>query len=338
MAETINIAYVFDDKFSDKFSVAAYSAAINATATVAIHIVDCGISNGNKCKILELSGKCKNIASIEFGTPERVETLEKFPMAAHFSSAVFYRLAIPKIFPDLKRVIYMDCDTIVDGDIATLWNEDLKGHPFGAVEEDDNFFYWKTRGAMRQRLGLSNEKRYYISGVLLIDCAEFERSKIFERVINQVKTTDVHLVCPEQDAMNVCLENGEHMPLSPVYNFCPSTPLANKCLKKNPNIVIIHYSMCKAWKTNKRLMEVLNAIGLFRYSTAILLKFWKYADDVGFEGPAEGSISYSLHFLYKRTLQPLERFVSEKIRDNFLNFIKKLPRPGAFHSEQCEKK
>jgi lipopolysaccharide biosynthesis glycosyltransferase len=64
-----------------------------------------------------------------FGIPERVEVLENFPTEARFNSVVFYRLALSKVFPELKRVIYLDCDIIALGDILKLWNEELNGHP-----------------------------------------------------------------------------------------------------------------------------------------------------------------------------------------------------------------
>ncbi|MDR1595785.1 MAG: glycosyltransferase family 8 protein [Puniceicoccales bacterium] len=333
----MNISYVFDDKFSDKFIVSAYSAAKNTRASVAIYIVDCGISEKNKKKIIYLREKCENILSIKFGVPKRVEVLEKFPIADHFSSAVFYRLAIPKVFPKLRRVIYVDCDTIVDGDITTFWGENLDGRPFGAVEAEGNFFDGKMRFSTRQRLGITDERRYYSSGALLIDCAKFKESGIFQRVIDQIKSTESFLRCPEQDAINMCLENSEHMPLSPVYNFSPFAPLARKCFKQNPNIVVIHYSMCKPWLTSKKLLKALHSIGLFRYSAAVVLKFWKYADEIGFSEVNRRSVSYTLNFLYKRTFQPLERFVSGKIRNKILNLMKNFRNMAACR-KSCDKK
>jgi lipopolysaccharide biosynthesis glycosyltransferase len=46
--ETINVAFVFDDEFSDLFRVAAYSIAQNTRAKLAIYVIDCGISEINR--------------------------------------------------------------------------------------------------------------------------------------------------------------------------------------------------------------------------------------------------------------------------------------------------
>jgi lipopolysaccharide biosynthesis glycosyltransferase len=287
--------------------VSSHSIALNTAANVEIYVVDCGISDRNREKILRLLKKYKNVALIKFATPERVDALEKLPIPQHFSSAVFYRLAIPKIFPELERVIYLDCDTLVDGDISALWNEDLNGRPFGAVEEDGNFFRNGTKLRMQKELGLSSGKNYYNAGVLLIGCAEFEKAKIFERVIYQVENTNVPLVCPEQDAMNICLENSEHVALSPRYNFIPFTPLGKSCYGKTASPIIIHYASTKPWEINRVLVKFLGRCGLFAFSTKILLKFWEYADGVGFVASKTNDLGNGVKFFYKRMFQPLER-------------------------------
>jgi lipopolysaccharide biosynthesis glycosyltransferase len=306
--ELVNIAFVFDDKFSDLFPVAAYSAAKNTVSDLAIYVVDCGISPENREKILQFGKKFANIRLIEFGIPERIDVFEKFPMPKHFSSAVFYRLVIPKVFPDLKRVIYMDCDVIVDGDIAELWNEDLGGRPFGAIEEDGNFFDAKALTHYREKLRIFVEEGYFNSGILLIDCKKFEASNILERVISCARNTKIAFLCPEQDAMNVCLDQDEHMPLSPRYGFIPYAPLAKACLKKIGKPLITHYALFKPWSGNRPIIRAFHAVGLFRYSTAPLVKFWKYADGVGFVLPQKKSGVLTLRFFFKRVFQPVEQF------------------------------
>ncbi|MDR1890706.1 MAG: glycosyltransferase family 8 protein [Puniceicoccales bacterium] len=312
VAETINIAFVFDDKFSDLFRVAAYSIAQNTKSNLAIYVVDCGVSELNREKILQLKEKCKNILSIKIGMPERVDVLENFPTEARFNSVVFYRLAIPKVFPELKRVIYLDCDIVAAGDILELWEEDLNGCPFGAVEEDGNFFGEKIRADKLAYLKFPKKNRYYNSGVLLIDPKKFEESKIFERVIEQVKKTKIFLPCPEQDAMNICLRNDEHLALSPKYNFIPFAALSKKCFAAiGQNLVLIEYACVKPWEMNRTTVKVFHCLGICRYSTFMLLKFWQYADQLGDVDLCSKNPFPTLKFFYKRLFQPLGRLLSK---------------------------
>ncbi|MDR1233112.1 MAG: glycosyltransferase family 8 protein [Puniceicoccales bacterium] len=314
MTETINVAFVFDDKFSDLFRVAVYSIAKNTKSNLAIYVVDCGISEINRGKVLQMQEKCENILSVKIGIPERIDVLENFPTEARFNSVVFYRLAIPKVFPELDRVVYLDCDIVAIGDIFELWNEDLNGRPFGAVEEDGNFSDEKIRADKLAYLKFPEENRYYNSGVLLIDSKKFEESKIFERVIEQVKQTKIFFPCPEQDAMNICLRNDEHLPLHPKYNFIPFASLSKKCFAAiGKNVVFIEYACVKPWEMNRTMVKLFHCLGLCRYSTFMLLKFWHYADQLGDVNPSNKNPLSTLKFFYKRLLQPMERFFSKVI-------------------------
>ncbi|MDR0742689.1 MAG: glycosyltransferase family 8 protein [Puniceicoccales bacterium] len=320
MIKTINLAFVFDDKFSDLFRVAAYSIAKNTKANLAIYVVDCGISEINREKALKMQEKCENILSVKIGIPKRVDVLENFPTEARFNSVVFYRLAIPKVFPELSRVIYLDCDIVAIGDISELWNEDLEGRPFGAVEEDGNFSDEKIRADKLAYLKFPEENRYYNSGVLLIDSKKFEESQIFERVIEQVKQTKIFFPCPEQDAMNICLRNDEHLPLHPKYNFIPFASLSKKCFASiEKNVVLIEYACVKPWEMNRTTVKLFHCLGLCRYSTSMLLKFWHYADQLGDMNPGNKNPFPTLKFFYKRLFQPMGRFFS-KIIANTRNF------------------
>ncbi|MDR2737352.1 MAG: glycosyltransferase family 8 protein [Puniceicoccales bacterium] len=323
--KTIKLAFVFDDKFSDLFTVAAYSASKNTKSDLAIYIVDCGISEQNREKILKLQERCGNIKSMKIGTPRRVDAIEKLQIPSHFSSAIFYRLAIPEIFPDLDRVIYLDCDVVVDGDIANLWNEDLNGKPFGAIEEDGNFFKSKTRRRYKEKLGIPVGNSYYSTGTLLIDCKKFKKSCIFARVIECVKTTKATLLCPEQDAMNICLKKDEHVAISPTYGFPPCAPLAKQCLKKIKEPIVLHYSCFKPWDMSKPVVRIFDAMGLFRCQTSNFLKFWEYAAEVDFFPNPKKRTYRTLRFFFKRVFQPIERFVAKGIRDNILVFFSKRP-------------
>lgn len=117
MNDTINICFVFDEKFIDLFKVSILSIAQNTDSKLSVYIIACGISKDGKSSIVELTNRLKNIESVTFGIPARISEIENFKIPAYFSSSVFYRLAIPKTFPELQRAIYLDCDIIAIRDI-----------------------------------------------------------------------------------------------------------------------------------------------------------------------------------------------------------------------------
>ncbi|MDR2737351.1 MAG: glycosyltransferase family 8 protein [Puniceicoccales bacterium] len=275
--KTVNVAFVFDDKFSDLFMVAAYSAAKNTQFDLAIYIVDCGISEKNRKRICEMLGGLTNVKSTQFGIPTRIDTFEKYPIQGRFSSAIFYRLAIPEIFPTLDRVIYLDCDVVVVGDIADMWNEDLRCRALGVVDERN----FHVPGKRKIAMGFTVLRCYFNSGVLLIDYKKFLASKIFERVLNLIHTTEFSLMYPEQDAMNLCLSCGEYAILSPKYNFIPFGSVSKSTIKAIKKPVIVHNADWKPSSFNRKVVKFLNALLFFRdYRLRMVSEFWEYANAV----------------------------------------------------------
>ena len=53
----------------------------------------------------------------------------------YFTTAMYYRLAIPELFPQYEKILYIDCDIILKQNIATLFEIDLSGYVMGAIYE-----------------------------------------------------------------------------------------------------------------------------------------------------------------------------------------------------------
>ncbi|MDR1233111.1 MAG: glycosyltransferase family 8 protein [Puniceicoccales bacterium] len=316
--ETINVAFVFDDKFSDLFRVAAYSIAKNTKSNLAIYVVDCGISETHRMEIGEFQKQLPGVVDIFFKEPEKSKVFEECPIPGHFSPAVFYRLAIGKTFPNLTRVVYLDCDVIVDVDIKELWDVDLGDRPFGALNDETNFFLPEDIERRKKRVGIPLERTYMSSGVLLIDLEKFENKRVFERVLEFVEHCEISLACPEQDAMNICLDENEHLPINPRFNFTPFAPQAKRCFKKFGPPLIIHFSCGKPWTFNKKFIHTLDRLHLFNYEVGFIKKYWKYSDEIDGHAFSSRDVRPTILFFYKRVFGKLEYFVAKKIRNKII--------------------
>lgn len=51
------------------------------------------------------------------------------------TEASYYRLLAGRIFPDLDKVLYLDCDLVVLGSLSSIWETDLSDNTLAAVEE-----------------------------------------------------------------------------------------------------------------------------------------------------------------------------------------------------------
>jgi len=111
---------------------------------------------------------------------------------AHISEAANYRIASFEMIPE-DRVIYLDLDMIVLSDIKKLFNFKIGNSVLGAVSD--------------YAMGLFSRRKYFNSGMLLVDLKKWREQKYSEKVISYMRNNDGLLGCPDQDALNYVLKN-----------------------------------------------------------------------------------------------------------------------------------
>lgn len=125
----------------------------------------------------------------------------------HISRGMYYRLLIPELV-QADRVLYLDCDVLVRKSLSPLFQTDMRHMLAAAVV---NPFYDATR------LSISKQERYFNSGVMLINCAEWRSQGIKGKVLDYLRGHTDLLTMPDQDALNVVLK-GRWLELDPTYN------------------------------------------------------------------------------------------------------------------------
>jgi lipopolysaccharide biosynthesis glycosyltransferase len=135
----------------------------------------------------------------------------------YISTATFGRLLLAEALPStLGRVLYLDCDLLVTGDLSELWRADLRGGVLGAVPEATTGVAGTPRTYEHpQDPSLDPADPYFNAGVLLIDLAMWRRKRVGERAIAYVRRNRPPLM--DQDALNACLV-GRWLPLDRAWN------------------------------------------------------------------------------------------------------------------------
>ncbi|MDA8049422.1 MAG: glycosyltransferase family 8 protein [Rhodospirillales bacterium] len=133
---------------------------------------------------------------LQFTLPQG--TLLPLNPRTHYTLDNWTRLWVADFFaPEIERVLYLDCDLIVVGNVAPLWNTDLGGALFGAVDIPGS-----QRGI--QKLDMRPEDGYFNSGVLLIDLAQWRCTRALNVVLDYVSGNSARLPDVDQDALNAC--------------------------------------------------------------------------------------------------------------------------------------
>lgn len=132
----------------------------------------------------------------------------------HVTLATYYRLMAPVLLSQkIDKILYLDCDIIVDGSILDLWNENIDGFAIGGVVDESylNLSYY-------ERLQIDLHKKYFNAGVLLINLRYWREHDVMERCFSCISAMQEKLKLHDQDTLNVVLQN--EVKLFPVkYNF-----------------------------------------------------------------------------------------------------------------------
>lgn len=120
------------------------------------------------------------------------------------SLACYYRLFCAELLPKtIDRLLYLDCDIIVNHNVEDLWNYQLDNYAIGAIV-DENYFDKSSY----DRLGLCPQKnKYFNSGVLLINLRYWREHNVTARCIECVRRMPEKLLFHDQDTLNVVLKD-----------------------------------------------------------------------------------------------------------------------------------
>lgn len=212
----VNICCACNEKYAFPLAVSLYSLLVNGNKRryYDIIILHSAIPLAAMQPIERLAEHFAN-CSIRFvdmmGFRERVKNAEN----SYITAETNYRLAIlGSLFKRYDRMLYLDCDTIVEGDISDLFDTDLKGNAVGGAPGVDirvlkfnkkGFFIDDKPGNIedyaRDVLGIRELDRYFNAGVLLFDlkkCREFTSELEAVELLNSRKW-----MYNDQDVLNI---------------------------------------------------------------------------------------------------------------------------------------
>lgn len=258
----IPVFFASDDNYIPCLAVAIHSLEKNASKknNYRLIILHSGMSEKGQQEIKEFEQE--NI-KIEFKDISNIENDLKDDLALrlrdYYSSTIYYRIFIGTLFPEYHKAVYIDSDVILLDDIANLYNTDLEGNIIGAIPDGVVHDSKKLQDYVEVNDGVEN-KKYFNSGVLVIDLDKFREARVDERFVRILTKYNCDTIAPDQDYLNIlCKDKVKYLPLSwdKMPDYCEHLD--------EKDLHLIHYNMFrKPW--HYRDVE---------YSDI----FWKYAKE-----------------------------------------------------------
>ena len=165
------------------------------------------------------------------------ELFEGYKTGPHLNYASYFRFFATEVV-DADRVLYLDSDIIVTGDLSSLFKIDFKGYYIGAV--DDVYAY-------------EGRKSGFNSGVLLMDVAKWKEHSIVNSLLELAAEQNQAVHLGDQSILNIYFEEN-WLTLDEIYNYMVGVDiyhLGQECerLDDNPPVVVHYASHDKPWNT-----------------------------------------------------------------------------------------
>ena len=233
----MDICYATNESFAPYMAVSIVSLLENnASRNVVVHILHSDLSEATTARLKMFETRYKN-AKIQFHKIDD-SRFEKFGLTiGHITRETYFRYMIAEVLPNISRVLYLDGDTIVNGDICELFDTDLTNYYCAGVSD----IYIESVG-YKKTLGLDG--LYINAGVILFNLDEMRKTDIAEKLFKL--TAENNFKYQDQDTINVTF-NGKIKELDCIYNFKRAHQKAFP--EKVPSAKIIHYvGPSKPWR------------------------------------------------------------------------------------------
>ena len=227
LMRNIPIVFSVNENYCGKLAVVINSILANSNSSFDFYILSTGISIGSieKLRRVLLNGggdpsRLYVLDISKFIGEDLTKYLSRRDGYTYISVETYYRFYIHKVLPDLDKVIYLDADLLVLGDIADLYKIELKDVYAGVVADmwvhfccQKSSFNVKTRKGqtienyIRNDLGVRG-REYFNAGVMLLNLKKIREETLDKRLLRFVKNNSP-LEFQDQDALNAIF--GDHI-------------------------------------------------------------------------------------------------------------------------------
>ena len=200
--QIIPIFYACDDTFVKYTIVSLHSIIANASKEYQYHVyvLHTGITEGMMQRLYALANDNFTV-SFEDVTNYMQSISDKLPIRDYYSKTTYYRLFIAEMFPEYTKAIYIDSDTVVQGDISKLYHTDIGDSYLGACHEQAMVQVDEYGTYVEKVIGISRHN-FFNAGVLLINCEQFRLRAVLDKFIEYLHIYNF-VVTQDEDYLNL---------------------------------------------------------------------------------------------------------------------------------------
>lgn len=245
----INLCFATDENYAHYLLVTIGSILLNAAPDDDLHIYILCNKVSKPIKDVFLDVDRMRPCTIYFLDVDK-SLFKNCPFVSlHISLTTYYRYIIATLIPEIGKVLYLDCDMIVEKSLRELFNTDISDYYIAGVEDF---------GAVYSSKYARELSRYINAGVILINLKKWRSDNIEKKLFETTQLLKDRLTLGDQDVINVLMHD-KCLLLNHRWNVQHS--FFKEYVSKNSNCIdiiaatkepyIIHYtSRDKPWHNN----------------------------------------------------------------------------------------
>ena len=265
----IPLFFATDDNYLPFLAVTLQSLRENSSLDYdyKIYVLHSGVRKEFEEKIMHFSQEGFEVEFTDVTEPLK-EISSHLHLRDYYTCTTYFRVFIAQMFPQYDKALYLDCDTVILGDVSALYNYDLGDNLIaGAPCEGVNSFE-VYREYVRKVDGLDPDY-FFNAGVVLMNLKAFREENFYGQFADLLKKYQFTLI-QDEDYLNVlCQDRVLRLPRA--WNKTP----VGKDLLPREDLRIVHYLMTwKPW----RYADV--PYGEYFWEYAKRTEFYEYLKDI----------------------------------------------------------
>lgn len=182
-SDVVNVVYCSSDLFSEVCAVSVVSLFENNKhlKEINVFIVDDNISERNRNRILDMAKKYnRNVCFLPLPNPSEFYQDDRFTIKS--LGHTYARMILGDVIPtEVERIISLDSDTMVLGEVDELWNTDMGDHPIAGVDD------CMGQVALVKTQHLKPDSIHCNAGMYLIDLSAWRKEDWTEQFYQYIK-------------------------------------------------------------------------------------------------------------------------------------------------------
>ena len=200
--DILNVVFSSDNNYAQHMGVVIYSLLkFNSDfSEINLFIIDNNILEDNKKRLTQVASKFDNAAIVWIPFERWKEKLKVQMDYWTISISAYARLFVGSMLGEsVERVLYLDCDMLIQRSLKELWKTSLDEYVVAAVQD-------AVGDATKSGVGLSADERYFNSGMLLINLRKWRELGIEQKCLKFIKEKDGNVLHHDQGVLNGVLK------------------------------------------------------------------------------------------------------------------------------------